>query len=244
MSCDNLIVSDFHQVLIEKGESPMKRSPSKSGNPTHHSSSKPACGAGSRRLPVVAFGAGLTVLLLGGILMVGTAAAPHSETTATADQAVTITPDPPGTIDGAKNPELIPDEVALQMIVLAVAEPADATEVQQERARAKLRPIGFNEDDAAALLSLLAEFQTQAATLDKQAAEVYVRAPIPHPASTEYELLIDLGKQKDRLIANTIAAMPAKLTAEGFQQLLAYLPEAKKGIKIFPDANLDLMPKD
>ncbi len=222
----------------------MKRPHSKPGKPNDLSVPKPACGARARRLPFAAFGAGLTALLLGGILIVGTAAAPQSETVTSAEQTAAISPDPPGTIDGAKNPELIPDEVALRMIVLAVAEPADATEEQKERERAKLRPMGFNEDDAATFVGLLSEFRTQLHGLDQQAAEVYVRAPIPHPASTEYELLIDLGKQKDRLIANTVAAMPAKLSAEGFERLQAFLPEAKKGIKIFPDANLDLMPKD
>jgi hypothetical protein len=186
----------------------------------------------------------LGFLSLGGIMIVGTTAAPQTETTASTEQTSIIAPDPLGTIDGAKNPELIPDELALRMIVLAVAEPGDATEAQKERARAKLRPVGLSEEDTAAFLDLLTQFQAQAVALDKQAAEVYVRAPIPHPASTEYEFLIDLGKQKDRLTANTVAAMPAKLSQEGFEKLLTYLPEAKKGIKIFPDANLELMQKD
>ncbi len=114
--------------------------------------------------------------------------------------------DPPGTIDGAKNPELIPDEVAYRMIVLAIAEPANATDAATERARAKLGPIGFSEDDAAAFLTLLSEYQTQADTLDKQAAAVYLRSPIPHPASTDYQQLVELGKQKSQLAANAVAA--------------------------------------
>lgn len=143
--------------------------------------------------------------------------------------------DPPGTIDGAKNPELIPDEVALRMIVLAVAEPADATDEAKERARAKLNPVGFNEDDAAAFLGLLGEFQTQADGLDKQAAVIFLRAPIPHTASTDYQALLDLGRQKEQLVADTVAALPARLSADGLEKLQAFLPEGKKGMKIIPD---------
>ncbi len=118
----------------------------------------------------------------------------QTEEPAAQEQPGAPNPDPPGTIDGAKNPELIPDEVAYRMIVLAVAEPADATDEQEERARAKLNAIGFSDDDAAAFLTLLAEFQTQAKALDRQVAEVLVRAPIPHPASTDYRQLVELGK--------------------------------------------------
>jgi len=93
----------------------------------------------------------------------------------------------------------------------------------------------LSEDDAAAFLSLLAELQTQADTLDKQAAEIYARAPIPHPASTDYKALLDLGRQKDQLVGDAVAALPAKLSEDGLQKLSAFLPEVKKGMKIIPD---------
>ncbi len=151
------------------------------------------------------------------------------------DQSVTPAPDPPGTIDGAKNPELIPDHVAYRMIVLAVAEPADATDEQKERARAKINAIGFSEDDAASFLTLLGDFQTQAEAVDRQVAEVLVRAPIPHPASTDHRQLVDLGKQRDQLLNDTVAAFPARLSEDGLVKLQAFLAQAKKGMKIVPD---------
>jgi len=159
----------------------------------------------------------------------------QTDAPAVEEQPVAPNPDPPGTIDGKKNPELIPDEVAYRMIVLAVAEPEDATEEAKERAWAKINPIGFSREDGLAFLILLAEFQTQARELDKQVAEVLVRAPIPHPASTDYRQLVDLGKQRDQLLNNTVAAFPARLSQEGLLRLRTYLPEAKKGMKIIPD---------
>ena len=163
-----------------------------------------------------------------------------SEPSITESQSVKPKPDAPGTIDGAKNPELIPDEVALRMVVLSVAEPPDANEEQIKRERAKLNPIGLSEEDTIALLTLLADFRAQADVIDKLAAEVYVRAPSPHPNSTDYQRLVDLGTQQSHLVTNAVAALPARLTSNGYQKLLLYLPEAKKGMKM---TNETLMPK-
>ena len=202
-------------------------------------------GAWSGRFRLGTTGAGLGVLVLGGALIVlgcvktrkahSTPAAPQSETNATAGQPAPVKPDPPGTIDGARNPELIPDEVALRMIVLSVEEPANATEAQMERLRAKLSPIGLSEEDIIALQILFGEFRTQVDELNRQTDEVRVRAPIPHPASTDYKLLVELGKQRNQCITDTVAALPAKLSLEGYQKLLDYLPTVKKGIKYLPD---------
>ena len=47
--------------------------------------------------------------------------------------------DPPGTIDGAKNPELIPDDVAYRVVLLALAEPESATEGRRPGSEPRLR---------------------------------------------------------------------------------------------------------
>jgi hypothetical protein len=149
-------------------------------------------------------------------------------------QHIATKAEPPGVIDGKKNPELIPDEVALRMIVLAAAEPADASEAQKERALAKLRPIGLSDLDTLALMNLLGEFRARTDEVNKQIADVRVRAPIPHSASTEYKLLVELSTQKRQIADDTVAALPARLSQEGLAKLSVYLPEVKKGIKITP----------
>jgi len=181
------------------------------------------------------------VLLIAGVLLLGNSATPQTETAISPDQTTAVKPDPPGTIDGAKNPELIPDEVALRMIVLAVAEPTNATEEQKERARAKIASIGLSDEDAAAFLALLAQFQDEVDAVDKQVVEIYQRTPIPDPASTVYKELVDLGKQKDQLANDAVAAIPAKLSEDGLAKLGAFLPQAKKGMKIIPDTNTKTM---
>jgi hypothetical protein len=168
---------------------------------------------------------------------------PQEDTASPPDQTAAIAPDPPGTIDGAKNPEMIPDGVALRMIVLAVAEPTNAPEEQKERARAKIASIGLSDEDAAAYLALLAQFQDEVDAMDKQVVEIYQRTPIPDPASTVYEELVDLGKRKDQLANDAVAAtaIPAKLNEDGLARLSAFLPQAKKGMKIIPDTSTKTM---
>jgi hypothetical protein len=146
--------------------------------------------------------------------------------------------DPPGTIDGAKNPELIPDDVAYRLIFLAFAMPEDATAEQKARARGKINSIGFNDDDADAFLRLLAEFHKGLVPIDTEVAEIYRRSPILSPYSTDAARVRELGKQREKLVGDTIAALPARLSPEGVARLQAYLQQAKRGMKIIPDSSV------
>jgi hypothetical protein len=158
----------------------------------------------------------------------------RAQTAGTSQTAVPPS-DPPGTIDGAKNPELIPDDVALRMIILAVAEPADAPPEAQARARAKLNAMALSEEDATAFLSLLEGFRAQADPIGKQAADIWARSAFPSPGSTDYGQLSNLGKQRQQLIAGTVAALPSRLSKEGQKKLAAFLLQAKRGMKVFPE---------
>jgi hypothetical protein len=66
---------------------------------------------------------------------------------------------PPGTIDGAKDPELIPDDVAYKMLFLSIMEPDNPTDAQKARQESKLRLIRFSDADKAAFLTRLGEFR-------------------------------------------------------------------------------------
>ena len=196
----------------------------------------------------------ISLLLIAVILLALSARTPNS-TRARADEtaapptagnqtaeAPTAQPDPPGTIDGAKNPELIPDEVAYRMLFLGIAEPEDATEPQKARARGKIASAGLSEDDTEAFLRLLAEFHKGWANIDDQVAQIWARNPFPHPLSTDYAQLLGLGKQREDLVANTIFAIPAKLTLEGANKLDAFAKEQKRGMKRIPMADMPPAP--
>ena len=145
-------------------------------------------------------------------------------------------PDPPGTIDGAKNPELIPDEVAYRLVLLAIAEPENAADAQKARFQAKVAPAGLDGNDAEALLGILGPFQSQLDAADAQGSQILARDPIPPSGSPDYQQLLQLGQQKDTALAQAISALPARLSADGVAKFQAFVQIQKKGMKYLPDA--------
>jgi len=195
------------------------------------------------------------ILLLVSVILVGAflfdrranfsrAETEQSASTAPQPQTPTPQPDPPGTIDGAKNPELIPDEVAFQMLFLAVAEPEDATDEQKTRARAKIATAQLSEEDTQAFLKLLADFHKETTAVLAENAKIRARNPFPDRQSTDWPIVVDLRKRMEANALNTMAALPARLSPEGVAKLQAHLAEVKRGIKRVPLPNMDLMPKD
>ena len=143
--------------------------------------------------------------------------------------------DPPGTIDGAKNPELIPDDVAYRMVLLGIAEPEDATDAQKARFRAKIASAGLNEDDTAALLVILGAFQKQLDALNARANQILARDPLPLAGTPDYQRLVELSKQRQPVFAEAMSALPARLSVSGLAKLQAYVQYAKRGMKYLPE---------
>jgi len=151
-------------------------------------------------------------------------------------QQPTPQPDPPGTIDGAKNPELIPDAVAYRLLFLAVAEPENATEEQKARARAKINPAGLSETDVEAFLLLLAQFDQGMTAINAQIGKIRDRNPLAlSPLSADGQQVIQLTSQSNQLVSDTIASLPEKLSSEGLIQLHDFLQQSKRGMKLIPD---------
>lgn len=144
-------------------------------------------------------------------------------------------PDPPGTINGAVNPELIPDDVAYRLVLEGIAEPQNATDAQKARFRAKMVRAKLGADDEQALFGVLAPFQTQLDGLQAQAAQIQARNMFPDPASTDYQTLLDLSKQREQVFANALSAIPARLTSEGVAKFQAFVESEKKGMKYLPE---------
>jgi len=146
-----------------------------------------------------------------------------------------VATDPPGTIDGAKSPELIPDDVAYRLVLLAVAEREDATDAQKARYRAKVASAGLNEDDTEAFRVILAAFQKQLDALNAQANEILARDPLPYAGTPDYQRLVVLSKQREPVFAQAMSALPARLTADGLAKLQSYVQKVKRGMKYLPE---------
>jgi hypothetical protein len=143
--------------------------------------------------------------------------------------------DPPGTIDGSKNPELIPDDVAYRLVLLAVAEPENASDAQKARFRAKIASAGLKEEDTEAFRVILGALQKQLDALSAQAAQIMARDPLPLPGTPDYQQLVDLSKQRDPVFVEAMSALPARLSADGVAKLQAYVQNAKRGMKYLPE---------
>jgi hypothetical protein len=150
-------------------------------------------------------------------------------------------PNPPGMIDGAKNPDLIPDEAAYRVVFLAFAEREDATDDEKARYRAKICPAGLAQDDEAALFVILSTFKKETDDLQSQASAILATDPLPHPDSTDYQKLLDLDMQGRAAFGEAMSALPARLTADGVAKLDAYVKGEKRRMKYTPDMSAATM---
>jgi len=144
-------------------------------------------------------------------------------------------PDPPGSIDGAKNPELIPNEEAYQVVFLGFAEHENATEAEKTRFHVKIAAAGLSDDDEQALFTVLAAFRKHKEALQAQASAIMARDPFPQAGSVDYQELLDLTNQHKTVFAEAMSAVPAGLSADGVAKLDAYVKGQKRGMKYVPD---------
>jgi hypothetical protein len=152
--------------------------------------------------------------------------------------AVVHPADPPGTIDGAKNPELIPDALACEMLFLSLMEPEKATDLQKARQQAKLRKLHLSPQDTAAFLQLVNEYRDRRSAIDAQMAAVHRLAPIPTPGTGESQRLAVLQQQKEALAPEIAAIVQGRLSTEGRASLNAGLVDVKRHIKRSPAPHL------
>jgi murein DD-endopeptidase MepM/ murein hydrolase activator NlpD len=154
---------------------------------------------------------------------------------ATAQQPpATAYPDPPGTIDGAKNPERIPDATAYKALFLAVAEAPDATEDKKNLMKEKISAAQLNPDDCAILLGLLEAFEGQRRALNEERDRISSQVFLPPPDSPLGKQQAELYAEQEKLVVDTVALLNARLSQEGAQRLYNYVQTIKSRIKLFP----------
>jgi len=152
-----------------------------------------------------------------------------------AAQPATAKPDPPGTIDGSKNPELIPDDAAYRAVFVALAEREEATEAEKAVFRDTAASTGLDEQDTEALFRILAAFRKQMDDLRAQAKQILTRNPIPLAGTSDYQQLVELSKKQGAAFREATSALPARLSLEGVAKFDAYVQKEKRRMKYRPD---------
>jgi len=155
-----------------------------------------------------------------------------------AAQPQTPRPDPPGTIDGAENPELIPDDAAYRLVLVAVAEREDATKAETARYRAKIASARLNEEDTEALRLILAALQKQLDALNAQAHQILAQDALPLAGTPDYQQLVELNKKRAPVFREAMNAIPARLSLEGAARFQAYVQNEKRRMKYLPESPL------
>jgi len=171
------------------------------------------------------------VVIVAGTSKKTTNAAKTITTKATEQRLTSGTVDPPRTIDGTKNPELIPDIAAYSVILRLLSN--RQTEDEKNRARSYLRYAGLKEADIEAFLIVATTFQERVAVLDSQVKSVKDRN-WPSPSAEVMAQLTQLQQQKEVIIAETVASLPNRLSASGLESMRRHVNERVKGnMKVF-----------
>jgi hypothetical protein len=153
-------------------------------------------------------------------------------------------PDPPGTIYGSTNPELISDHVAWSVVLGVIAK--QKTPEEKKRIRAYIRMLGLGrakgqgspgasapdpEDDIDKLIGVAKEYETERDALDT-AVGFTAATHVSLSAEERTARAGKLKKQKEQLVAGKVSHLSRSLTPAGYLALVSSLGKVKRGIKI------------
>lgn len=157
--------------------------------------------------------------------------------------------DPPGVINGALNPELIPDHVAYSMLFRIIANRQE--ESAQRSIKSYVRQVlgcddcnggkggdrsrrQVDDPDVDVFIETAEEHHKKVSVLDDEAAKIKARS-WPDPAPEVMAKLADLQMKNEALSAHLGTVLLSRLSAKGRAKLQHYIAErVKPGIKIVP----------
>lgn len=165
----------------------------------------------------------------------------------------TVTEEIPGTIDGKKNPEKIPDRTAYLAIFRAVSTQNDDTSQKYVRAYlsqmlgecltcsdSKLSKLEYEKakkernDDVLALSQVVKDFHLNIAELDSKVKKLK-DDNWPIPSAYVMSQLTEHQKQKETIVDSLTASLPTKLSKNGMKALKNYVQlRVKNQIKMIP----------
>ncbi len=153
----------------------------------------------------------------------------------------------PGTIDGGKTPDLIPDHVAYSALFRLLSN--RRTEDEAYRARAYVKQMGLGthrcrscppelstaESDVDVVLASAEEFYQRINALDQQVAEIKQRN-WPNPSGHTMAALTVLQQQREAVAIQIAVSLAARLTPKGMERVRRYINEhVKQRVKLIPE---------
>jgi hypothetical protein len=131
-------------------------------------------------------------------------------------------------IDGAVNPDLIPDSLAYRLYLVAVSTGSNPTEAEQERQHAHLMKTGLNDADRQILVSVLSDFRAKYDALVNGYNEL-ARAASARNQTGDVSVLL---KELDDLVQSTRDTINGRLSSAGAARLHSFVLSEKKNMKV------------
>jgi hypothetical protein len=131
-------------------------------------------------------------------------------------------------VDGAKNPELIPDSTAYRLWLVTVSLPPNATEKERTFQQAHLKKLQLTDADNLKLLSVLTEFKSQYLDLIGRYNES-AKAALRHGGQTDEKPFL---QQRDDLVSSTRDEIAQRLTHEGAARIEVHVQGEKNHIQL------------
>jgi hypothetical protein len=135
--------------------------------------------------------------------------------------------DPPGTLDGSKNPELISDSKAYEVLFQSAAIPDQYGELEKSRTKEKFRRANLSEADANSLIKVLTEFHGKR-------VEISARASLLRQNKAPDRDFMQLQADMANLVSSTQQQLSSRLSSDGAEKLHQYVIGIKTKIKILP----------
>jgi hypothetical protein len=178
----------------------------------------------------VVVGVSVSVWTRGGRSQAAIRQAPSACCKAPSSPAASMTP--ADMIDGATNPDLIPDSIAYRLFFVSAAGPADPTPQDNDRQRAHLRDAGLLEEEVSRAAGVLAAFRAQYGDLVTQYNESVQAA---NEGGVEPDLATFLS-QLDQLVELTRKALGEAISPEAAKRLEAYVQYEKRNMRMAKEA--------
>ena len=164
----------------------------------------------------------------------GKSSNPNSASVMKKVQKKDVKPDPPGTIDGARHPQAIPDHAAYA-VIFRMLMPQQNTDFEKRRALAWAYNAELDEAAANKLYEVVTEFARRIKPVDQQINEVKNRSTWPDPDEQTKRRLTELNRQKEQIVIELTSSMPTKMGAAGETRLRRVINEkVKQRMKIVP----------
>jgi len=162
--------------------------------------------------------AGLVICVSTSNAQVTSAPAPH--------QHPTVVQSP--VIDGATNPELIPDSLAYRLYFVAVSTAQNPSDDERKRQRTHLAKTGLADSEQEALVAVLTDFRSNYDALIAQYNEA-AKAALAHNQAADISTLLNA---LDGLVQTTRDKLTLRLSPGGRALLHAFVISEKKSMRL------------